>query len=42
MKIMFENLNDWRVVNLETTKNDEIDDDDLAKEILHRIESRMS
>ena len=40
--VFFEILNDWRVVNLETSKNDEIDDDDLAKEILHGIESRMS
>ena len=30
------------MVNLETSKNDEIDDDDLTKEILHGIESRMS
>ena len=37
-----ENLNNWRVVNVETSKNDEIDDIDLAKNILHGIENRMS
>ena len=39
---IFVNSNDWRVVNLETSKNDEIDDIDLAKDILHGIENRMS
>ena len=37
-----DNLNNWRVVNVETSKNDEIDDIDLAKDILHGIENRMS
>ena len=35
-------LNDWRVLNLETSKTDEVDDDDLSKGILHGIKSRMS
>ena len=42
LNCFLESLNDCRVVNLETRKNDEIDDSDLAKEILHEIESRMS
>jgi len=39
---IFESLNHRRVVNLEISKIDKIDDDDLAKEILHGIESRIS
>ena len=42
MKIIFNVLNYWQVVKLEISKNDDIDEDDLAKEILHGIESRMS
>ena len=42
MKIIFDVLNYWQVVKLEISKNDDIDEDDLAKEILHGIESRMS
>ena len=38
---IFESLNDWRVVNLEISKNAEIDDDGLAEEIPHGIERRM-
>ena len=30
------------MVNTETSKNDEMDDDVLSKETLHRIESRIS
>ena len=42
MKIIFDGLNDWKVVKLETSKNDDIYEGDLAKEILHGIESEMS
>ena len=42
MNNIFESLNHQRVVNLEISKIDKIDDDDLAKEILHGIESRIS
>ena len=42
MKAIFDDLNDWQVVKLETSKNDNIYEGDLAKEILHGIESRMS
>ena len=42
MKTMFDGLNDWQVVKLETSKKDNIDEGDLAKDILHRIVSRMS
>ena len=38
---IFECLNELRVTNLITSKNDEVHDDELAKEILHGIESRM-
>ena len=41
-KAIFDGLNDWQVVKLETGKNDDIDEGDLVKEILHRMESRMS
>ena len=41
MKSIFNELNDWQVIKLETSKNDDIDEDDLAKKILHGIESRM-
>ena len=30
------------MVNLETSKNDDIDEDVLAKDIFHEIKSRMS
>ena len=39
---IFESLNHRRVVNLEISKIDKIDDDDLAKEILHGTKSRIS
>ena len=42
MKAIFDDLNDWQVVKLETSKNDDIDEDNLAKEILHGIESGIS
>ena len=42
MNIIVDVLNYWQVVKLEISKNDDIDEDDLAKEILHGIESRMS
>ena len=41
MKIIFDGSNNWRVVELETNKNDDIDEDNLAKKILHGIESRI-
>ena len=41
-KKIFDNLNNWQVIKLETSKNDDIDEGDLAKYVLHRIESRMS
>ena len=37
-----EGLNDLQVVKLKTSKNNDIDVDGLAKEILHGIESRIS
>ena len=39
---IFECLNEWTVANLITSKNDEVHDDELAKEILHGVESKMS
>ena len=33
MKTMFDGLNDWQVVKLETSKKDDIDEGDLAKDI---------
>ena len=42
MKKIFDGVNDWQVVKLETSKNGDIYESDLAKEILHKIESRMS
>ena len=42
MKAIFDGLNNCQVVKLETIKNDDIDEGDPAKEILHGIESRMS
>ena len=41
MKSIFNELNNWQVIKLETSKNNDIDEDDLAKKILHGIESRM-
>ena len=38
---IFEYLNEWRVTDLITSKNDEVHDDELAKEILYGIESGM-
>ena len=38
---IFECLNEWRVTTLITSKNDEVHDDKLAKNILYGIESRM-
>ena len=37
MKIIFNSLNDWQVVKLETSKIDDLDEGDLAKESLHGI-----
>ena len=42
MKRIFDDLNDWQVVKLETSKSDDIYKDNLAKEKLYGIESRMS
>lgn len=42
MKKIFDSLNDWQVVKLKTSKNDDVDEDDLAKKILHGMETRMS
>ena len=42
IKKTFDGLNDWQVVKLETSKNDDIDEGDLVKEIIHGIECRMS
>ena len=42
LKNIFERLNDWRVIDLEASKSDKIDDSDLEKEILQGIKSRMS
>ena len=39
---IFEYLNKWIVTNLITIKNNKVHDDELAKDILHGIESRMS
>ena len=41
MKAIFDGLNSWQVVKLETNKNNDIDEGELAKEILHGIESRI-
>ena len=38
---IFECLNEWIVTNLITNKNDEVHDDELVKDILHGMESRM-
>ena len=37
MKIIFNSLNDWQVVKLETSKIDDLDEGYLAKESLHGI-----
>ena len=42
IKKLVDGLNDWQVAKLDTSKNDDIDEDDLAKNILHGIENRMS
>ena len=42
IKKIVDGLNDWQVAKLDTSKNDDIDEDDLAKNILHGIENRMS
>jgi len=42
METIFDGLNDWQVVKLETSKIDDIDEGDLAKDILHGIQNRMS
>ena len=42
MKNIFDGLNNWQMVKLETIKNDDINEGDIAKDILHGIESRMS
>ena len=38
---IFECLNEWIVTNLITNKNDEVHDDELVKDILQGMESRM-
>ena len=39
---IFECLNEWTVANLITSKNNEVHDDELAKDILHGVESNIS
>ena len=42
MKAIFDDLNDWQAVKLESSKNNDTNKGDLAKKILHGIESRTS
>ena len=42
MKTIFDGLDDYQLVKLETSKNDDIDEDNTLKEILHGIESNIT